>query len=66
MRPERTQADEDPVFRAAFDVGNHLLLNRLFEFELGEDAIFYLGMRMRTSIHLTNAPVAIFGKRLFL
>lgn len=61
----KTQANEDPVFRAAFEVGIHLLLNRQFEFELGEDAIFYLGLGTRTPLHLTNAPVAIFGNRLF-
>lgn len=60
-----TPANEDPVFRAAFEVGIHLLLSRQFKFELGKDAIFYLGLGTRTPLHLTNSPVAIFGNRLF-
>ena len=59
------KAEEDPRFKAAFEVGNHLLLNRSFSFELGDDAIYLLSDGHKTPLHLTSAPVSIFGPRLF-
>ena len=59
------KAEEDPRFKAAFEVGNHLLLNRSFSFELGEDAIYFLGDGQKTPLTLTSAPLSIFGPRLF-
>lgn len=58
-------AEEDPRFKAAFEVGNHLLLNRSFSFELGDDAIYFSSDRHKTPLTLTSAPVSIFGPRLF-
>ena len=59
------KAEEDPRFKAAFDMGNHVLLNRSFSFELGDDAIYFLGDRYKTPLTLTSAPLSIFGPRLF-
>ena len=39
---------EDPTFKAAFEVGNHLLINRHCTFELGEQRIFLLGDGFKT------------------
>ena len=60
-----TRFREDPTFKGAFQVGNHLLINRHHTFELGEQDIFLLGEGFKTSLFLTSAPVSIFGPRLF-
>ena len=59
------RAKEDTRFRAACEVGNHVLLNRSCSFELGDDTIYFLGDGLKTPLHLTSAPVSIFGPRLF-
>jgi len=59
------KAEEDPRFKAAFDMGNHVLLNRSCSFELGDDAIYFLGDGRKTPLTLTSAPLSIFGPRLF-
>ena len=60
-----TRFKEDPTFMAAFDMGNHFLLNRSCTFELDESDLFYLGDDSKTSLYLPNIPVSIFGPRLF-
>ena len=59
------KAKEDTRFRTACEVGNHVLLNRSCSFELGDDTIYFLGDGLKTPLHLTSAPVSIFGPRLF-
>lgn len=58
-------AKEDTRFAAACEVGNHVLLNRRCSFERGDDTIYFLGDGLKTPLHLTSAPVSIFGPRLF-
>ena len=59
------KAEEDPRFRTAFSVGNHVLLNRNCSFELGDDTIYFLGDGHKTPLHLTSAPLPSFGPQLF-
>ena len=65
MAIAETRFREGPTFKAAFEVGNHLLINRHHPFELGEQDIFLLGDGVKTSLFLTSAPIPIFGPRLF-
>ena len=60
-----TRFKEDPTFMAAFDMGNHFLLNRSCTFKLDESNLFYLGDDSKTSLYLPNIPASIFGPRLF-
>ena len=61
----RKPAPESEHFKAAFDVGNHVLLSRRCEFELGEHCIYLVANSTRTPLLLTSAPLSIFGPRLF-
>lgn len=61
----RDPAPESKYFRAAFEVGNHLLLSRRCDFQLGENCIYLVANGVQTPLLLTSAPLSIFGPRLF-
>jgi len=61
----RKPAPECEHFKAAFDVGNHVMRSQRREFVLGDICIYLVTNDTRTPLLLTSAPLSIFGPRLF-
>ena len=70
VNPTASSLDSDPApenehYRTAGGMGNHVLLNPRYEFELGESCIYWVADKIRTPLLLTSLPITSLGPQLF-
>lgn len=58
-------APENERYRTGGGMGNHVLLNPRYEFELGENCIYWVADNTRTPLLLTSLPITSLGPQLF-
>ena len=68
--PTSSSLDSNPApknehYRTAGGMGNHVLLNPRYEFELGENCIYWVADNIRTPLLLTSLPITSLGPQLF-